>query len=103
MRGKKRHNYINLKIWKLGLEIAKNVSDILVNFPKHEVYDLSSRLSRCSLPMPSNFAEGSSRTEKSFSHFLDVSLGSSYELDTPLLGAKHRNYTTRTREARKEE
>jgi four helix bundle protein len=42
--------------------------------------------------MPSNIAEGSSRTEKSFSHFLDISLGSSFELGTQLLVAKHRNY-----------
>ena len=92
MSGKKRHNYKNLKIWKLGLEISKDVSDILVNFPKHEVYGLNSQLSRCSVSMPSNIAEGSSRTEKSFSHFLDVSLGSSFELGTQLLIARHRSY-----------
>ena len=94
MGAKKRHNYKNLKIWKLGLEIAKDVSDILGNFPKHEKYDLSTQLSRCSISMPSNIAEGSSRTEKSFSHFLDVSLGSSFELGTQLLVARHRNYIT---------
>ena len=42
--------------------------------------------------MPSNIAEGSSRTDKSFRHFLDISLGSSFELGTQLLVAKHRNY-----------
>jgi four helix bundle protein len=42
--------------------------------------------------MPSNIAEGSSRTDKSFSHFLDISLGSSFELVTQLLIAKHRKY-----------
>ena len=44
--------------------------------------------------MPSNIAEGSSRTNKSFSHFLDISLGSSFELGTQLLVAKHRQYIT---------
>lgn len=92
MSSKKRHNYKNLKIWRLGLEIANDVSDILLNFPKHEIYDLSSQLSRCSVSIPSNIAEGSARTEKSFSHFLDVSLGSSFELGTQLLIAKHRKY-----------
>ena len=92
MCAKKRHNYKNLKIWKLGLEIANDISDILLNFPKHERYDLSSQMSRCSVSMPSNIAEGSSRTDKSFSHFLDISLGSSFELGTQLLVAKHRNY-----------
>ena len=42
--------------------------------------------------MPSNIAEGSSRTDKSFSHFLDIALGSSFELGTQLLVAKHRQY-----------
>lgn len=44
--------------------------------------------------MPNNVAEGSSRTNKSFSHFLNISLGSSFELGTPLLVAKHRQYIT---------
>ena len=92
MSGKKRHNYKNLKIWLLGIEIAKDISDILVLFPKYEQYDLSSQMNRCSVSIPSNIAEGSSRTDKSFSHFIDVSLGSSFELITQLIVAKHRNY-----------
>ncbi|NLN32392.1 MAG: four helix bundle protein [Flavobacteriaceae bacterium] len=92
MNSKKRHNYKNLKIWQLGIEIANQVSDILIDFPIHEKYDLSSQISRCSVSIPSNIAEGSSRTNKSFSHFLDVSLGSSFELITQLIIANHRNY-----------
>ena len=65
----KRHNYKNLKIWQLGIEIANEISDILIEFPKHERYDLSSQLSRCSVSTASNIAEGSARTDKSFSHF----------------------------------
>ncbi|WP_163408228.1 four helix bundle protein [Flavobacterium ajazii] len=87
-----RHNYKNLKIWQLGISIANEISDVLIEFPKHERYDLSSQISRCSVSMPSNIAEGSSRTDKSFSHFIDISLGSSFELITQLLIAKHRKY-----------
>ena len=90
----KRHNYKNLKIWKLGLEIANDISDILISFPNHEKYDLSSQMSKCSVSMPSNIAEGSARTDKSFRHFLDIALGSSFELLTQLLIAKHRKYIT---------
>ena len=92
MCAKQRHNYKNLKIWKLGLEITNDISDVLLEFPKHERYDLSSQISRCSVSMPSNIAEGSSRTDKSFGHFLDIALESSFELGTQLLVAKHRNY-----------
>jgi four helix bundle protein len=92
LANKKRHNYKNLKIWKLGLEIANDISDLLQEFPKHEKYDLSSQIGKCSVSMPSNIAEGSARTDKSFSYFLDVSLGSSFELGTQLLVAHHRKY-----------
>jgi len=88
----KRHNYKKLKIWKLGLEISKDVSDILTDFPKHERFDLISQISRCSISIPSNIAEGSARTDKSFSHFINISLGSSFELTTQLLIAHYRKY-----------
>ncbi len=89
---RKKHNYKNLKIWKLGLEIANDISDILQGFPKHERYDLSSQISRCSVSIPSNIAESSARTDKSFSHFINISLGSSFELMTQLLIAQYRQY-----------
>lgn len=88
----KRHNYKNLKIWILGIDIANEISDVLLEFPKHKRYDLCSQLSRCSVSIPSNIAEGSARTDKSFSHFIDISLGSSFELITQLIVAKHRKY-----------
>ena len=89
---KRRHNYKNLKNLLLGIEIAKDISDIIILFPKYEQYDLDFQMNRCSVSIPSNIAEGSSRTDKSFSHFIDISLGSSYELITQLIVAKHRNY-----------
>lgn len=88
----KRHNYKNLKIWQLGLEIATDISDLIETFPKHELYNLSTQMSRCSISIASNVADGSSRTDKSFNHFLDIALGSSFELGTQLLIAKHKNY-----------
>jgi four helix bundle protein len=93
MKGK-RHNFKNLKIWQFALEIANEISDVLNDFPVHERYNLSSQMSRCSISIPSNIAEGSSRTDKSFSHFIDISLGSSFELITQLYLAKHKNYIT---------
>lgn len=88
----KRHNYKNLKIWQLGIEIADEVFNIVKSFPSHERYDLSSQMNRCSISIPSNIAEGSARTDKSFSHFLDISLGSSFELGTQLILAFNRKY-----------
>ncbi len=91
----RRHNYKNLKIWKVGMEIVDDVFEIVNKFPKEEKFGLASQISRCSISIPSNIAEGSSRTDKSFSHFIDVSLGSSFELETQLIIAYKRNYISK--------
>lgn len=88
----KRHNFKKLKIWQLALELSKNVLDLTDTFPTYEKYGLKSQMDRCAISIPSNIAEGSSRTNKSFSHFLDVSLGLSFELQTQILLANHRKY-----------
>jgi four helix bundle protein len=95
MGAKRRHNYKNLKIWSLGIEIVDDVYKLIDSFPKEERFGLVSQISRCSVSIPSNIAEGSSRTDKSFSHFLDISLGSSFELETQLIIAQKRNYITK--------
>ena len=55
---------------------------------------LVSQINRSSVSIPSNIAEGSSRSDKSFSHFLDIALGSSFELENQLIIAHKRNYIT---------
>lgn len=91
----KRHNYKNLKIWNLGIEIVDDVFKLTDAFPKTEKFSLISQINRCSISIPSNIAEGSSRTDKSFSHFIDIALGSSFELETQLIIAQKRNYITK--------
>ncbi|MGB3642030.1 MAG: four helix bundle protein [Rivularia sp. (in: cyanobacteria)] len=94
MSKRKRHNHRNLKIWQLGTEIMKDVYDLTNDFPKRENFRLTSQLTSCAVSMPSNIAEGSARTDKSFSNFLDYSLGSSFELGTQLIAAQHAKYIT---------
>ena len=88
----KRHNFKKLKIWHMAMEIAKNISDITVTFPSYENFGMRSQMDRCSVSTASNVAEGSSRTNKSFSHFLDMSLGSAFELQTQLILANYKKY-----------
>lgn len=90
----KRHNFKKLKIWQMAMEITKIVLDVTDTFPSHEKFGLKSQMDRCSISMPSNIAEGSSRTNKSFRHFIDIALGSSFELQTQLLLAQHRKYVS---------
>ncbi|MBJ7882264.1 four helix bundle protein [Gelidibacter salicanalis] len=94
MTTKHRHNYKNLRIWSLGLDIVNDVFDVIGEFSSDEKFGLKSQLSRCSISIPSNIAEGSSRTDKSFSHFIDIALGSSFELETQLIIACNRKYLT---------
>ena len=100
---RKRHNYKNLKIWQLGIEIVDDVFSLMKDFPIDEKFGLYSQISRSSVSIPSNIAEGSSRTDKSFSHFLDISLGSSFELETQLIIAFKRNYITQEQLTKVEE
>jgi four helix bundle protein len=88
----KRHNFKKLKIWQMSMELSKTIFELTSNFPSSEKFGLITQMQRCSVSMPSNIAEGSSRTNKSFSHFLDISLGSSFELQTHLLIANANNF-----------
>ena len=80
------HNFRELNIWKNGIILTKEVYDLSIKLPDDEKYGLKSQIKRCSSSIPSNIAEGSGRgTVKDFNHFLNISLGSSYELETQLV------------------
>lgn len=80
------HNFRNLQIWKEGMAVAKSVYLLIGDLPAAEKFGLKSQLSRCAISVPSNIAEGSSRSSnKEFSHFLSISLGSLFELETQIL------------------
>ncbi|RYE42695.1 MAG: four helix bundle protein, partial [Sphingobacteriales bacterium] len=54
-----KHNFKNLKIWILSMEITSDIHKICLTFPKNEVYGLVSQMNRAAVSMPSNIAEGS--------------------------------------------
>ncbi len=79
-------NFKQLLIWQKGFETAVQSFMLVETFPKEEKFGLSSQITRASVSIPSNIAEGSSRTsEKDYNRFLEHSLGSSFELETQLL------------------
>ena len=88
-----KHNFRKLKIWQLGMEIVDETYKIIKEFPRSEYYVLSSQLLRCAISIPSNIAEGTSKsTEKHFIKFLDDALGSSFEWETQILIAFNSEY-----------
>lgn len=59
---------------------------IAKQLPKEEKYGFTSRIKRCAIYRPANIAEGSAKySQKDFIRFLQISLGSSYELETHIL------------------
>ncbi|MBF6641974.1 four helix bundle protein [Flavobacterium sp. J49] len=89
-----KHNFKNLKIWILSMEIASDIHTISLGFPKNEVFGLVSQMNRAAVSMASNIAEGSNRGNVHFKHYLNISLGSSFELQTQLLIANQNKYIT---------
>ncbi|AXY78795.1 four helix bundle protein [Paraflavitalea soli] len=85
-------NFKDLKIWQKGFDIAVRSFKLSTTFPKEERFGLCSQVTRSAVSIPSNIAEGSSRnSEKDYSRFVEISLGSSFELETQLLIAKAAN------------
>ena len=79
------HNFRELEVWKKSIELTTTFYRISKNFPKEELFGLTSQSRRCMVSIPSNIAEGAGRnSKKEFKHFLAISHGSSYELLTQL-------------------
>ncbi|HEY6978655.1 MAG TPA: four helix bundle protein [Chitinophagaceae bacterium] len=79
-------NFKELKIWQKGFEITVDTYKIVGTFPNSEKYSLSQQVTKSAVSIPSNIAEGSSRSSSNdYNRFLEISLGSSFELETQLL------------------
>jgi four helix bundle protein len=86
-------NFKQLKIWQKGFDIAVQSIKLTADFPGNEKYGLSSQINKAAVSISSNVAEGSSRSsEKDYNRFLEIALGSAFELETQLLIAEAVNY-----------
>jgi len=55
-------NFRLLDCWKLGMDIVKLTYQLIEKLPATENYGLRSQISRAVISMPSNIAEGCSRS-----------------------------------------
>src|SRR5690349_19122732 len=79
-------NFKQLRIWQAGFRIALNAHKLVQTFPRQDGFGLARQITRAAVSIPSNIAEGSSRSsEKDYSRFAEISLGSSFELETQIL------------------
>ena len=88
------HNFKNLKIWQLAIEISKEIYLLTNSFPKNEMYALSNQINRAAVSIASNIAEGSNLSNTHFIHYLNIALGSSFELQTQLIISNKVGYLT---------
>ncbi len=85
------HNYRELRVWQHSVRLAHATYDLTDTFPSAEKFGLISQMRRASVSIASNIAEGSSRrTARDFRRFVDLALGSAFELDTHIAIAKPR-------------
>lgn len=78
-------SYTELDVWIEARKLVKMAYTICKKFPSEEVYGLTSQIKRCSVSIPSNIAEGCGRQGANETiHFLHISRGSLFELETQL-------------------
>ncbi|MFH6604578.1 four helix bundle protein [Maribacter algicola] len=79
-------NFRELEVWKDARRLVKEIYLITKQLPQEEKYGLISQINRCVISIPANIAEGSSKySQKDFVRFLQISLGSAYELESHLI------------------
>jgi four helix bundle protein len=90
------HRFKDLEIWKRSRKFCSDIYQITSKFPDAEKFGLTNQLRRASVSIPSNISEGSSRhSNKDFSRFLQIAIGSAYEIETQLLIAFDLNFISK--------
>ena len=85
--------YQELLAWQRAMDLVESVYESTRDFPRDEVYGLTSQIRRAAVSIPSNIAEGKGRFSKAdLLHFLVQARGSLYELQTQLLIAQRLKY-----------
>ncbi len=93
MDNKNVNSYKDLIVWQKSMELVVEVYKITNQFPKEELYGLTSQMRRCVISIPSNIAEGRRKgSRKDFLKFLFISYGSGAELETQIEISKRLGY-----------
>jgi four helix bundle protein len=90
------HNFKKLKIWEESMTLVSEIYKTTKTFPDDEKFGLKSQMNRCAVFIPSNIAEGSSKSsDKYFKQYLETSLGSAFELETQLIISFNEDYISK--------
>jgi len=89
------NSYRDLRIWREAVDLALVVYRATAQFPKHELYGLTSQMRRAAVSVSSNIAEGKGHnSDGDFSRFLFHARGSLLELQTQIAIARGLEYLT---------
>lgn len=80
-------------VWQISHSFTLKIYKITMNFPKEEIYSLTSQIRRASSSIPTNISEGCGRnSDKEFNQFLNIALGSACETEYLLILSKDLQY-----------
>lgn len=86
-------NYRDLIAWQKAMDLVESVYSATKEFPREEVYALTSQLRPAAVSVPSNIAEGQGRASgKEFRNFLSIAYGSLREIETQVIIAERLKY-----------
>lgn len=87
-------DYKKYEVWTKAHELVLFVyKQVMPSFPPTEQFDLVRQMKRAAYSIAFNIVEGCGRkSDKDFSHFLDMSLGSAHELEYCFLLGKDLGY-----------
>ncbi|MEZ4951050.1 MAG: four helix bundle protein [Saprospiraceae bacterium] len=78
-------NFKTLRVWEEAMELVKMIYPLVGQLPKSEMLNLKNQIQRSAVSIPSNIAEGCGReSAKELNRFLDIAVGSAFELETQL-------------------
>jgi four helix bundle protein len=78
-------SFRELEVWKKSIDLTSLIYELTAEFPRHEIYGLTSQMRRAAVSVASNIAEGSARgTRRDFKQFVKQAEGSNCELQTQL-------------------
>ena len=87
------HKFRDLFVWQKSIAFVKEIYRITTKYPKSELFSLTSQVQRAAVSMPANIAEGCGRnSNKELSRFIDIAIGSAFELETLLQISFELNY-----------
>jgi len=79
-------SYRDLTVWQKGMELAEICYQLTRQFPREEMFGLTSQIRRAAVSIPANIAEGWGREgTQEYIHFLRIAQGSLKELETHLI------------------